>query len=346
MLRHRYITHIISFLVGVGASITTSYIFFGPFNQAAELASGSISNNEELLNKAKVLQDEPALGLLSPNEVNRTEAKVNQQLIDDIFRGLDPFRHPPNIKPDWTYPHTNWHPLFFEHMWTKYIKPNHGEIEFYFYLEVGSFKGGSIVRLAELLKAKYPNWRRVSLVCMDPFTGDVNMWDWNQKKKTQGHNFLSTGPNGRPQIFEIFMANLIDKGHQDMVLPIVVGGLVGMKVIDRLKRQGRIEQLPGVIYLDSAHEKDETYLELEQAWAILQECGAIIGDDWVWEAVRNDAMRFAKSRQLAELPLYAYAIKGNTNQQPVPGLILGPKDQWFIIKNGGRGCKFDADGMW
>ncbi|EJK70119.1 hypothetical protein THAOC_08549 [Thalassiosira oceanica] len=268
----------------------------------------------------------------------RTEARVNRQLIGDIFRGVDPFARSRVIQPDWTYPHTNWQPVFFEHLWTQYVRPNHGTLDFY--LEVGSFKGGSITRLADLLKEKCPDWRKVSLVCMDPFSGDVNMWDWNHNKGTKfGHDFLDTGPDGRPQIFERFLANVADKGHQDMVLPIVVGGLVGMKLIDRFHKTGRIDQLPSVIYLDSAHEKDETFLELEQAWKVLRECGAILGDDWAWDAVREDVVRFAEGRNLPALPIY------DKYEQKTPGLVLGPKGQWFIVKNG-ESCKFDANGTW
>ena len=76
-----------------------------------------------------------------------------------------------------------------------------------------------------------------------------------------------------------------------------------MKFIDRFFQTGRIDQPTSVIYLDSAHEKDETFLELEQAWKILRECGAILGDDWSWGAVREDMLRFAESRHLPALPI-------------------------------------------
>ena len=93
-------------------------------------------------------------------------------------------------QPDWTYPHTNFRTDFFEYIWTKYVKPNHGKLTFY--VEVGSFKAGSITRLAELLKTKYAVWQSTSIVCVDPFSGDVNMWAWNNQK-VAGHDFLATG---------------------------------------------------------------------------------------------------------------------------------------------------------
>ncbi|EJK72296.1 hypothetical protein THAOC_06183, partial [Thalassiosira oceanica] len=94
-------------------------------------------------------------GLISASK--RTEARINRQLIDDIFRGVDPFARSRVVRPDWTYPHTNWQPVFFEHLWTQYVRPNHGTLDFY--LEVESFKGGIITRLADLLKEKCPDWK-------------------------------------------------------------------------------------------------------------------------------------------------------------------------------------------
>lgn len=50
---------------------------------------------------------------------------------------------------------------------------------------------GSIVRLAKLLQ-DYANestsssydWQQTSLACIDPFTGDVNMWEWQMSTAT------------------------------------------------------------------------------------------------------------------------------------------------------------------
>lgn len=265
-------------------------------------------------------------------KIKRTDAVINKQLISSIFKNSDPFSAPLTVRPDWTYPHTNWRAEFFELCWTEYVEPNLGSLEFY--LEIGSFKAGSIVRLAEHLKKKHlesGEWKKTSLVCMDPFTGDVNMWDWNNGQK-RDHDFLATSSSGRPQIFETFMANVVDKGHQDMILPVVVGGLVGMKLLGRLFEDGRITKMPDVIYLDSAHEKDETYLELKQAWIILRDCGMLMGDDWSWRAVRDDVSKFAMELALPELALHP------GTSQPVPGVVLGPNGQWSIIK-GGTGNK-------
>lgn len=49
---------------------------------------------------------------------------------------------------------------------------------------------------------------------------------------------------------------------------------------------------PEVVYLDSAHEKGETLLELHTAFRALSPGGVLFGDDTAWPAVRHDVFAF------------------------------------------------------
>lgn len=109
-------------------------------------------------------------------------------------------------------------------------------------------------------------------------------------------NQSRTPPNrhthtGRPRIYDRFMANVVEAGHADVIVPVVATSLVGMKVFRGLHNEGRVPTLPQVIYLDSAHEPDETFFELKIAWEILSPGGVLFGDDFGW--VRGDVTRFA-----------------------------------------------------
>ena len=115
-----------------------------------------------------------------------------------------------------------------------------------------------------------------------------------------------------------------------------------MKLLIRLRDENRINEAPSIIYLDSAHEKDETFIELSTAWNLVRECGAVLGDDWGWAAVAADVSKFVKEANLTELPLYP--MGDSTFGQPIPGLILGPNGQWFFIKNPNRNCTHNGDG--
>jgi hypothetical protein len=292
-------------------------------------------------------------GMKPPENItlHRTPALVNQELLETLFRGSDPFAVVPSVDPDWTYPHTNWQPDFFSYIVNKHLLPNHGALTFY--LEVGSFKAGSITLLASTLKKQYPAWENTSVVCVDPFTGDVNMWAWANSPPPfdTTHHFLDLGKNGRPRILDRFMANVVDQHHADMIVPIPATGIVGMKLMQRLYKEHRISELPQIIYLDSAHEVDETLLELHVAWSTLQPCGILFGDDWSWEAVAHDVTVFAKAEALT--PLILAGNQGPVQmklEQPYPGLVVfHKKGQWFLQKprlNKTETCAVNTTAWW
>ena len=311
----------------------------------------------------------------------RTPAKINADLISTLFEGKDPFDVPSGVPADWTYRHTNFNTDFFAYIAAKHIFPNFFE-GLTFHLEVGSFKAGSVIRLASLLKEKNASeWGKTSLVCIDPFTGDVNMWLWQkidekgihvggprsmtkpitigqklgrskagdrviELKADAPHDYLDMGVDGRPRVFDRFKANVLDKRHEDMILPIQATGLVGMKLILKLKQEGRISDLPQMLYLDSAHEEGETYLELQTAWKILPPCAVLYGDDWNWDGVQKDLVKFANELHLPPLVLFNDHIQLT---QPLNGVGLMGKSQWFMQKpadNTRGACKVDDKAWW
>jgi len=60
----------------------------------------------------------------------------------------------------------------------------------------------------------------------------------------------------------------------------------------RLVARQHLPVAPQVIYLDSAHEKGETLLELHTAFRALSPGGVLFGDDTAWPAVRHDVLAF------------------------------------------------------
>jgi predicted O-methyltransferase YrrM len=196
-----------------------------------------------------------------------------------------------------------------------------------FWLEFGSFIGGSAIRVANVIK-------RMSLptqiICIDPFTGDVNCWDIEQQTRGNAEYVFMRLHRGRPSIFDRFLANVHHAGHADIILPISATSTVGAKLIERLFGQRRISLLPEVIYLDSAHEPDETFTELKLSWRILKPGGVLIGDDWGWRAVQEDVTKFARTVE----------INDQTRQKLLSGYrrggiyenILLADGQWILCK--------------
>jgi predicted O-methyltransferase YrrM len=215
------------------------------------------------------------------------------------------------------YPHTNLQPAVIESV-LDVAKPM-------FWLELGSMLGGSAILAAAVVKRRAAP---TGIVCVDPFCGDVNMWAWEQGKKRAGEwRFLRT-ERGRPTIFERFVANVDAAGHGDIILPITATSMVGMRLLQRLLAQGLISRRPEVIYLDSAHEANETLLELHAAWDLLTPDGILFGDDWSWEAVRTDVLRFAATIQTR--PERLLARHGQSH--PQNGVVLMENGQWALVK--------------
>mmetsp|Transcript_2674 Transcript_2674/g.8315 ORF Transcript_2674/g.8315 Transcript_2674/m.8315 type:complete len:225 (-) Transcript_2674:154-828(-) len=105
--------------------------------------------------------------------------------------------------------------------------------------------------------------------------------------------------DGRPRLFEQFVANVHSEGHGDIVLPLSATACVGCSILCRLAAagpggcSGPALPRPRLVYLDAAHEEGETLLEVRRAFELLAPGGVLLGDDWDWPAVRQDVLTFA-----------------------------------------------------
>lgn len=155
------------------------------------------------------------------------------------------------------------------------------------------------------------------------------MWDW---ERNPGWKFLRL-ENGIPTIYKRFLANCKYNGFEDKILPINSTTSVGIKLLQRLLIQKRINELPNYIYLDSAHEKDETFIELSLCWNCLIDNSILFGDDWGWDSVRNDVIKF--SNLIKNETDYINLNKINKlipNTQIINDNILLYNGQWILFK--------------
>jgi predicted O-methyltransferase YrrM len=248
---------------------------------------------------------------------------INKEIISNLYGGSNPFATGQIKYIDNNYPHTNIRESLVDFLLKTY-KPN-------FWLELGAFVGGSALKVAKSIKQ---NKTQTGIICCDPFCGDVNMWDWEVRSIVKGNNgrpykFIGF-EDGLPTIYKRFIANVLFSGNSDVITPIQATSIVAIKLIERLYSQNRISALPDVIYLDSAHEADETYLELVNAWRILPSGGIMFGDDWSWDAVRNDVIKFSRTISIkTENILRANTGISNSTQQENIFLYEG---QWVLFK--------------
>ena len=217
------------------------------------------------------------------NFTSNSSYNIINELLNNIYSNVSPYTSCDEKYIDNGYPHTN---ILYDLLLILFTN-----IEPTYIVECGSMLGGSAIKMAEVLRN---NNKSTEIICIDPFTGDVNMWDWEKNGGTGngGWKFLRL-ENGIPTIYKRFLANCKYSGFENKILPINTTTSVGIKLLQRLYNQNRITSLPNYIYLDSAHEKDETFIELSLCWDCLIINGILFGDDWAWEAVREDVVKFS-----------------------------------------------------
>jgi hypothetical protein len=202
---------------------------------------------------------------------------IRNKILEELYSGADPFDYADMSLVDHGYPHTNIVESSIDEI-LELTKPK-------FWLEIGSMLGDSAMKVANRIKILGMD---TEIVCVDPFTGDVNMWCW---EKSIDWKFIGI-KNGKSSIYERFLANVKEQNHHDIIIPIPCTAVVGLGVLERLKKEERIDELPEVIYLDSSHEPQETFLELCRCWSVLKDDGVLWGDDWEW--VKKDVELFAQ----------------------------------------------------
>ena len=243
---------------------------------------------------------------------------IVQELLDTLYSNISPYTTCEEKYIDNGYLHTNISTDLLQVLFTNF-EPT-------YVVECGSMLGGSAIRMAEILKR---NNKATEIICIDPFTGDVNMWDW---EKDIAWKYLRL-ENGIPTIYKRFLANCKYGGFEDKILPINTTTSVGIKLLQRLFSQNRITTLPNCIYLDSAHEKDETFIELSLCWNCLINHGVLFGDDWNWEAVMEDVLKF--SNIIRDQTDYEYLNKIYVlipGSEIINGCVLIVNGQWLLFK--------------
>lgn len=150
-------------------------------------------------------------------------------------------------------------------------------------VEVGSFIGSS----AKLFGNSLKNINGL-LICVDTWCGDINMWLLDVFADTMDKT------DGDPKIFDHFMANIIDNGLTETVIPFRTSSIVAVRTLKTLN------YLIDFVYLDSAHECGETYLELSLYYDLIRPGGILFGDDYDFPAVKYDLdlFRSMKSQEL------------------------------------------------
>ena len=164
-------------------------------------------------------------------------------------------------------------------------------------VEVGSWKGKTTIHLAELLKQQSIDG---VVFAVDTWLGSSEHLLSLREDSTWGiHKYIK---NGRPQLYEQFIQNVIVSDVYDYIIPIVNTSKVAYEVLSS------IDVRADIIFVDADHGEDECYSDLCMYWKLVKDGGILCGDDFSvgWYTVICAVNRFAKDYGLT---VYLYGDK-------------------------------------
>jgi predicted O-methyltransferase YrrM len=151
-------------------------------------------------------------------------------------------------------------------------------------IEVGSWKGHSAIAMAEALHNLKLHSSRV--LCVDTWLGSLEHWNSEEWRK-QMHL-----KNGRPDLYERFLANVIQSGFANYIIPFPMtsGTAATFFNIHNVKAD--------LIYIDAAHDYDSVKNDLEKFHPLLNENGILCGDDFQFPPLEEAVRDFARDQNL------------------------------------------------
>lgn len=142
------------------------------------------------------------------------------------------------------------------------------------FLEIGTWKGASAVRIASTLKPK-------ALVCIDTWLGAPEFYTWGYEDGQR--NLLKE--RGYPTVFHTFVSNVLHRKVQDVVVPFPMSSAQAAEIL-----RNRGVTAAGA-YVDGSHEYDAVLADLRAYRPLVTT--VLWGDDWGWSGVQKAVLDFA-----------------------------------------------------
>jgi|SRR5580700_683848 predicted O-methyltransferase YrrM len=164
-------------------------------------------------------------------------------------------------------------------------------------IEVGSWTGASAVTMATVLDDQDDMSKEYdhAIICVDTWLGSTEHLIEHQMKQC-GHEWdiRPYTVNGRPQLYQQFLANVLHYGVHDIIVPFPATSRVASRV---LRYHGVTADF---VYIDAGHEEEDVYDDLIHWWPLVTPGGIMAGDDFdlAWVGVVCAVNRFAKKRGL------------------------------------------------
>ena len=203
------------------------------------------------------------------SEIRKTMSKELMQKIHgvDIYEDFIPKR--PEDLQGWN----SKHPVFVELI--KRTKPD-------VIIDVGVWKGGSTISLAEIL---HNHGIAGTVVAVDTFLGSLEHCNPNSP-----HYSLVPREYGQPILYEQFMTNVVRRNLQSYIVPLPQTSQTAALLLKQLGVRAKL------IHIDAAHKYEAVLQDARAYWSLLSPGGYLIGDDYgpSWPGVIRGACQFAK----------------------------------------------------
>lgn len=155
------------------------------------------------------------------------------------------------------------------------------------FVEVGTWKGASAVRIADALKQRgVLKW----LVCVDTWLGSPECYTWGFDDPTLGRGLRAIA--GFPTVFQTFANNITSLGHEDVIAPFPISSIQAAAALAHYKCKAH------AVFVDSSREYDAVLADLHAYRPLLHDGGVMWGGGWDWPGVRVALEEFARSQGL------------------------------------------------
>nr|WP_294502585.1 class I SAM-dependent methyltransferase [uncultured Rhodopila sp.] len=150
-------------------------------------------------------------------------------------------------------------------------------------IDVGVWKGGSTIHLANLLR-KYEIDGVV--LAVDTFLGSSEHWPGAPFSNLIGRR------HGISMLYEQFLANVVRSGAQDLIVPMPQSSEGAAAIL--AARGVRAD----LIHIDAAHDYESVRRDARDYWGLLAPGGYLVGDDYVtgWPGVVKAADEFSAEK--------------------------------------------------
>jgi len=135
-------------------------------------------------------------------------------------------------------------------------------------VELGCCDGSSACTMANIVKEKQVSSK---IICIDTWNYSHDFWNGNQHI----NNHTCSINNSHPEIYNLFIDNVIQHCHNDIITPVFMPCDVAIEVL-----QG-CSIIPDIVYFNCVHDDENLNKNIENYWNILnKDNGFIIGNSY------------------------------------------------------------------